>query len=229
MNPLLFIPSVREIPEVIESWNILPYDKYIVRMKLEAPAYQDGRDFFLSHPEYTHLVICPDDLVIDHDAFESLKRNVDEYNLSNLSGVSNLDEESPNVYCCKPLGVDISQVCQGSFYYTCNYSHVKPNSLLPTEIFQAGFSGFSTQFIERELMEKISFEGGCEEGKGCMDLKFAYELNDLEIPIMIDPNSFFVHLRNKYKTDVKAWKAKGSEFHVGYTLHLTDGQKYEID
>lgn len=229
MNPLLFVPSVREIPEVIESWNELPYDKYVVRMMLEAPAYQTARDFFLLHKEYTHIVICPDDLVIHYDAFEMLLRDVEEYDLSNLSGVAYIDEGSIGVYCCKPKGIDLTNQSKGSFYEDSSNKNVHPKNILPNKIFEVGFTGFCCQFLERELVEKMTFKGGCEDGAGCMDLEMAYNCQKLDKPMMVQPNAFFTHLRNRCKEEVQAWKKRGTEAHIGYTIHLTNGEKYEMN
>ncbi len=218
MNPLIFIPSVREIPRVIESWNELPYDKYVVRMKLEAPAYQDGRDFFLSHSEYTHIVIAPDDMVVDYDSFMTLQRDVKEYRLTNVAGIANLGQDDPDVYSCKPIGVPFIQKTKGSYYDKNN---------IPNELFTVGFTGFACQWLERELVEKLSFKGWCNNGQGCMDAQFSTEMNEMVNMQIVDPKTYFPHLRNEQYDEVKAWKAKGSEFHIGYTVHLTDGQKYE--
>jgi len=214
MKPLLFMPSPRNIPEVYASWEELPYDRYVVKNKLEREAYQNGRDFFLSHDEYTHLVICPDDIILDYDAFELLKRSVEEGNYNNLCGVGMVDETS-NAYCCKPLGVPLDAKSGGSYFYKETYRHYK---LLPDEITQVVYTGFMVQWLDRDLVYNISFGGGCEDGEGCMDLLMAKELRYMGIPYLIEPKAYFTHLRNRGSKELKEWKRNGD--HKGYEIYV---------
>lgn len=216
INPLVFIPSVREIPEVIESWNKLPFDKYIVRMMLEPRAYKTGRDFFLES-DYTHIVIAPDDMVIDYQSFMTLVEDIEEYELSNLAGVANLDQSDMSVYSCKPLGTDPTSKQNGTYY------DVKT---LPDGIIDVGFTGFACQFIERSLVQRLSFTGGCNNGMGCMDLQFTNEMVEMGISQFVETNTFFPHLRNMQYQKVRAWKNRGEHTDdEGYTVFVKGGEK----
>ncbi len=197
INPLLFCPSVRNIPEVIKSWNGISYDKYIVKMKPEPEAYKDGRDFFLEHKEYTHPVICPDDLVIYYDPFMKLVRETEEYNFSNLCGISNLDEDRPDLYCCKPLGM--SPKTKG---HNIDKEYADK---LKGKIIQVGFTGFSCQFLDRELVKKLSFTG-LDNTPNNLDQQMANELNELHVPMIVDFDAYFWHMRKAQLANVKEWK-----------------------
>ena len=211
------MPSVRNIPEVIKSWNGLSYDKYIVKMKLEDIAYKDGRDYFLEHKEYTHLVICPDDLVLYYDAFMNLVRDIEEYKFTNICGISNLDEDRPDLYCCKPLDISVE-----TKNHNCDKEFADK---LDDKIIQVGFTGFSCQFLERKLVEKLSFGGGCNNGKGCMDFQMAYELNKLKVPMLVDFDSYFWHMRMAQLQKVKEWKSKPHD--EGYSVLCKSGSVYD--
>ena len=216
INPLIFVPSVREIPEVIESWEKIPFDKLIVRMMLEPRAYKLGRDYFLDN-DYTHIVIAPDDMVIDYDSFMTLLYDVEEYQLSNLAGISNLDQSDIDVYSCKPLGTDPRSKEDGTYY---------TKKTIPDGIIEVGFTGFACQFIERELVKKLSFTGGCNNGMGCMDLQFTNELKDIGISQFVETNTFFLHLRNTQYQKVRAWKNRGDHTDdEGYTVLIRKGEK----
>jgi len=217
MKPLLFMPSPRRIQEVTDSWGYLPYDKFIVKNRLEKEAYQNGRDFFLDTKEYTHLVICPDDVIIDYDSMEILRRDVEEYNFNNICGVGMVDEQS-NTYCCKPLGVPFDARGVGSYYYKPNDKLREGCKILPDEITQVGYTGFMIQWLSRDLVKKLSFDGGCEDGKGCMDVKMSMEMKKLNIPYIVEPHAYFTHLRNAQKNEVKEWMENGD--HRGYTVHI---------
>ena len=218
INPLLFCPSPRNIPEVIQSWEAIPFDKFIVKNKLEDVAYKEGKKYFLENKQYTHIVMCADDLVIYYNSFFTLLFDVLDYGYSNLAGISNIDESQMDVYCCKPLGVDPTKVSKGSFY-------TKEN--VPKEnIFEVGFTGFTCQFIDRELMEDLTFTGGCNGGKGCMDLQFTKECINLGVPQMVDQRALFYHMRMAQYDEVRAWKnkAKGCE-RKSYTVLLKSGER----
>ncbi len=216
VNPLIFIPSVREIPEVMDSWNKIPYDKFIVRMMLEPEAYKTGRDFFLDNKEYTHIVIAPDDMVLDYESFMVLKKSIEEYGMSNIAGLANIDESNPDVYSCKPLGMDPTSASKGTYYEKGN---------LPKEtIFEVGFTGFACQWIDRTLAENLSFKGGCNEGQGCMDLQFTRECNKMNVSQLVNKNTYFYHMRKAQALKVRAWKNGEHPPGEGYVLFIRTGE-----
>lgn len=198
LNPLVFAPSIRNIERVMDSWNDLPCDIFVARYMKEPKAYQTGRDYFLEHEQYSHIVICPDDMVVDYDSFMAIYRAVDEYDFSNLAGVANLDETNFDVYACKPLEYDPESKTAGSYYTS--------DTLPENEIIEVGFTGFTCQFIERDLVELLSFTGGCNKGHGCMDLQFTRELQSLNIPQLLHTGTFFPHLRNTQQDQVHLFK-----------------------
>jgi hypothetical protein len=198
LRPLIFIPKVRNIEKVVNSWDHLPYDKLVVENFKEEDAYHFAKYYFLLQEHYTHLVICPDDLVIDHDAFEALKRQVDEYDLSNLSGIANHTQGLPDDYCCQKIESVNYDYTDGSAaeYYTSDN--------IPSELFMAGFTGFCCQWIDRELMSKITFNGTNDRGNS-LDWQFARELYKLEIPLMVYPDSKFEHLSKEQRRELRQW------------------------
>jgi hypothetical protein len=217
-NPLLFCPSPRDIPEVRATWDALPYDKYVVKKRLEPRAYQDGRNYFLRNKEYTHLVVCPDDMEVSKDSFYQLLWDIVEYDYPTIAGLSNIDEDRPTVYSAKPkkfmnYSLDHTPATKGSLY-----SRIKETYLPKDPIFEAGFSGFACQIIRRDLMEKVSFTGSCNNGTGCMDWKFTQECHKLGIKQMVDQRAFFFHRRRAQYREVMAWKKgphtpdEGSEY-----------------
>jgi len=199
LQPLIFIPKVRDIVRVKESWDTLPYDKLIVENVPEMEAYHFARHYFLLHDKYTHFVICPDDLIIDHFAFESLKRKVLEFNLSNLSGIANRQQDYPDEYATQSLTeVDYEFANGGTFSY---YNQEN----IPREIFQAGFTGFCCQWIDRNIMDNITFNGSSDHNN-CLDWQFARELYSLGIPLLVDPHSLFKHLSKEQRSELRQWK-----------------------
>ena len=219
MNPLLFMPSPRNIPEVESSWNDLPYDKFIVKNELEKPAYQKGREFFISHDEYDYIVICPDDIIINRESFNVLKVTVEMLEMSNLCGVAMVDETS-RAYACKPIGVPFDAQSFGSYYYSPHMNKRKFELLPKNEVLEVGYTGFMIQFIRRDLLNHLSFEGGCQNGTGCMDIKQSQEMQKLKLPYLVHTGAFFTHLRRRQYKENKEW-IKNGDHTKGYVIYTT--------
>ena len=199
MQPLIFIPKVRDIEAVKDSWYLLHDDKLIVENMPEMEAYHFAKHYFLLHEEYTHLVICPDDLIIDYFSYEELKRKVLEYNLSNLSGIANKSQDESNVYCCQSIQDVDYQFSNGGTFPYYNKSNI------PKAMFQAGFGGFCCQWISRDLMKEVTFDGSSEHNN-CLDWQFARELNGIGEQLLVDPTSIFKHLSREQRAELRQWK-----------------------
>jgi hypothetical protein len=215
LHPLIFIPKVRDIEAVKDSWDLLFYDKLIVENMPEMEAYHFAKHYFLMNKKYTHLVICPDDLVIDYNSFESLKRKVLEYDYSNLSGIANKAQNEHNVYCCQNINEVDYQFANGGTFSYYNESNI------PDETFQAGFTGFCCQWINREIMEQVTFNGS-NDNNNCLDWQFARELNELEIPLLVDPESQFKHLSREQRAELRQWKL-GNDIRKQNVYMVKDG------
>jgi len=190
-NPLIGIPSPRDIPQVKKLWHTLPYDKFIVKYKTQIEAYQEIKEYFLTH-DYTHLILCPDDLEVTPEAIEKLSDSATRY--ETISGICNIDESQPDVYNIQPKG--------------CSFERNKPDTTkavwyssltLPKEdIIEVGYSGFACQVISKDLMKKVSFLGA-REGIGYFDWQFSKECHNLGVPLMVDIGVKLWHRRTEQK------------------------------
>jgi hypothetical protein len=95
LNPLIKIPSPRDLPTIKEALDkITEYDKLWVKYSPEHITYPIIRNEFLKHPNnYTHLVICPDDLLIDDPKklYMLLEDSQELGNQTIVSGYCNVD------------------------------------------------------------------------------------------------------------------------------------------
>lgn len=190
---LLFMPSPRDIPQVKKSWADLPFDKYIVKYTPEPEAYSTLREFFLEHKEYSHFAVCPDDLELNKDMVVGLWDAINKYDYPVLSGYSNIDETQPNVYCIMDNMADTeSPPARGGSFF-------ERNQLPEGRFFKVKHSGFGCQIIRRDVLEKVSWTGACNQGRGNFDWQFSKECYKLGIPIMIDSNALFYHRRRQEK------------------------------
>lgn len=219
MNPLICIPSVRDIIEVKRLWHQLPYDKFIVKYKLHYQSYKDIKDFFFEHTEYDVMVIQADDLEVQVHHLERLLETLQKYNLETVSGYCNIDESQPDTYTLQPLGVDFTrEICTtfGSYYM----KDKKPILPMGEELLQVGHSGFPCQVITRELFNKITITGENDEIRSNFDFQFAKECHKLGVPLMVDLSVKMWHRRFEQYDRVKAWKENLKQQDMGYTVFI---------
>ena len=213
MNPLLFIPSPRDIPEVKKTWHEIPYDKFIVKYTPEYEAYQMGKKFFMEHEEYTHLIICPDDLEISKYGIERLMYDAEVLGYETVSGISNIDESRPDLLAIYKTN------CQYDLGPSVGFGDTISRDMLPDKLFEVGHAGFCCQIISRKLLEKVSLTGW--ETKGYFDWQFSVECHRLGVKIMCDPLVEGYHRRFQQRvSDMK--KQSMRDDNIGYTLWLKD-------
>ena len=216
INPLLFMPSPRDIPAVKRLWHILPHDKFIVKYTPQQKACTLGKEFFLKHNEYTHFIICCDDLEVTVDGVQQFLDDIIKYNYETISGICNIDETQPNTYAIQPLGCDYSKphpvVHKGAWYM----KDEKP--ILPTgkDIIEVGYAGFPCQVISRKLMKQVSWVGASNGGN--FDWQFSKDCHKLGIPIMCDLRVKLWHRRQEQWARVREYKTSG--FPEGYSFLL---------
>jgi len=159
----------------------------------------------LTHDEYTHFILCPDDLEVNPTNLEILLNDVKCRDIETISGICNIDESQPHTYAIHPLGVDLTSekppVTYGSYYMRDK----KP--ILPDTVFlEVGASGFACQVISRGLMEKLSWIGANNGGTGNFDWQFSKDCHKLGIPIMADLRVKLWHRRQEQWDRVQEFK-----------------------
>ena len=219
---MLFMPSPRDIPDVKKLWHKLPYDKFIVKYKPQLESYTNGREFFLKHDEYTHLIICPDDLEIHGEGIEQLIEDVEKYDYQTISGICNIDESQMDTYAIQPLGSCNYKNNQVAVNYGAWYMKEKKPIIPENNIFEVGHSGFCCQIISRELMKKVSWRGATRTGinmEGNFDWQFSRDCNKLGVPIMVDKRVFGYHRRTEQYDKAKIVKTGKIN---GYSVWIKD-------
>lgn len=190
MNPLLFIPSPRDIPAVKRWWHTLPYDRLIAKYKPQNTAYIEAKKFFLKNKQYTHLVILADDLEVQPHHLTTLL--ADSENHPTVSGYCNLAESNPDTYDLQPhadLTQDRPHTSHGMFY---------DKTTLPDKPYlTVEHCGSACRVISRELFEQIRFEGNSTGG--WFDWGISQDLKKLDIPNMINLSVFMNHYRETQK------------------------------
>jgi hypothetical protein len=165
----------------------------------------------MQHKEYTHLVICPDDLVLNLEGINVLIDDIKASNYPALSGIANIDESNMVTKCCQPAGIPYD-----SDSPPCDQWY-KENTLPDEDIFEVGHSGFACQFVSRTLMEEVSFTG-IKDG-GFMDWKFSKECHEMKTPIMVDKRAEFYHMRTAQYAELHEWLDAPHRWDEGTTVY----------
>ncbi len=220
INPLICIPSCRDIPAVKKLWHEIPYDKWIEKYKLHWPAYVGIKKFFSENTQYTHMIIYADDLEVTPTDIEILLNDVKRSGYETISGYCNIDESQPDTYAIQPMGCDYSRdgprVDKGAWYM----KNEKP--VLPTDktIIEVGHSGFCCQIISRELFNKITIVGKNNEVRGNFDWQFSKECHKLGVPLLVDLRVKLWHRRKEQYDRVKEFKQDLKKQQEGYSFLL---------
>lgn len=174
-KPLIFIPSARDLPDFVPPSN---YDKLWVKYFDQQEAYTVGRQWFLEHEEYTHLVIVPDDLITTNLDIERLmKTSKYGYTASGwcVHGKSFPDRAG--------LDSNISFTIPDKAPINCTYEEYHFIPIVDIESMMGNdqivgpieFCGFAPTMIPRKIVTQIPFRAdhGC-----CVDSCFSQDLKD---------------------------------------------------
>lgn len=173
INLLILNPSPRSI-KIFEAKLKKLNTKYdILRIKNdfdEKHAYNSGRDWFLAHPEYTHLAILPDDLLVDVKHVDKLVEDLEHYDYDVLSGISNFAMSTANFFnnmtaidWNKYEAVDQLKKTGRFDYFKHIMSRVEYKKKKeemqnkPNRIIRVAMSHFPFTIIKRHVVEKIEF------------------------------------------------------------------------
>jgi hypothetical protein len=191
MHPLLAIPSPRDISQFKEHVDKLRIDKLWLKYYKEIHAFEHIRNYFLKHKEYTHLIICPDDLIVKPYDLTRLIAGLNRYDHAVLCGVCNIDK----------LPVNLNQLAITPLKHVPNVDVVmrryvwistKSKRIRKGEIFQVGYAGFPLFAIRRDIVEMIPFR---YDGICCIDVFFCWDCHRAEVPIFVDPKINMLHLK----------------------------------
>lgn len=170
---LISSPSPRKIKQFKEKLDYLntKYDVFQVKYDfVEINAYKSIRDFFLSHTEYTHLAIIPDDLLVDMVHVDRLMQHIQEYDYAVISGICNfacINRKFFNKMGAIEYGkVDAYDRMKktGRFDYFKDimtrerFDEIREKLKdKPNRIIRVSHSAFPLTIIRRDVVEKIEF------------------------------------------------------------------------
>lgn len=239
-NPLFCSPSPRDIAEVTRAHQKIPFDRLYAKYFVEREAYWHLRNFFLKHDEYTHLVIIPDDLIVEPHHVAQLYKDLEECDYAVLSGICNIDLAHPHLYSItenlphpvRPLKkIDCpTETPQRRWYGWRWYSWFTDKTIQDEQkrqnsiIIRVQHSGFALQAIRRDVVEQIEFmtdalENGIKESEtSSVDVMFSNSCGAAGIPIFVDPRIKMLHLREAGPVEIILGDSE--------LWHIKNGDKY---
>jgi len=206
INPLLVYLRPKDIPIVLENLDTIPCDKLYINYYPYPHPHRIARDYFLAHPEYTHLLICTNDLVVTKQDYDKMLENIVNYPMLDvMCGVCNVDGDQEKDFwnICPDLPqLDANRRVYHWYHKQCG---------LKGFIFRVAFAGFPFMCIARHIVEGLMRKPGRPGYDGCdlfgvdgfaADLWFCTALWELHVPIYCDSNIEMLHLRYEYEMQV---------------------------
>ena len=191
INFLLCSPSPRDIKIVYEELKKCPYDRLYAKYFPETTAYNKMRDYFLAHEEYTHFVICPDDLVIMNENIQAIRKELEKFDYDSLAGVCNVDlaenRELLNITTNLPHPQrTVPERGQPGWRF---YDWIPRHKRFDEKIITVPFSGFAAQAINRKTLKRFKFQddstfnGTPDLQTGSIDCMWANQLAFVKPPV----------------------------------------------
>jgi hypothetical protein len=220
-NPLIAIPSPRDIAAVKEALDSIQiYDKLWIKYSPEHITYPLMRHQFLNHKSqhYTHLVICPDDLLIhrtDLDIlfydYENVLETEEERQNTILSGYCNVDTSNYSKYAnVTRFDVDPDRSKRSDYKWISlkemekieqdAATSAQKNKFHRDYLIDVKFAGFPLFIIPRNIIENIEFRNDSHTGKFddqgcCVDVMFCHDVIKKGYKILVDCRVQLEHLK----------------------------------
>jgi len=199
MNPLLVTMSVRKLhPFTYWHEQLNSYvDKLLIKGYLHEEAHKIARQFFLEHKEYTHLIICAEDVLVTPCHLKLLLRDIEEHpEYPVIAGYSNYD------FTHNWLNINEIDMRHKYVMFAEQYHFIPPLKIMTTgETFiRVFFQGLALTAIRRDVAEKIPFRpykrvsDRLGYNRGIMfDLAFAIDCANNNIPQYVDTRLWLLH------------------------------------
>ena len=200
-NPLIFVPSPRNIQKFNESTANIKADKLWIKFYPEEHAYQVARDYFLEHNQYTHLVVLPDDLLITPTDFYTLRDDAETYdvisgwcrNTIRLTPYWKGEQETEDMAESNiSFHLPPNPPAQGTYgrYRFISIPFIDVLKETNQNIVEVKYAGFPLTFISRNIVEQVPFR----RQDCCVDSCFAIDLDKKGIKQYSDLRVRTIHM-----------------------------------
>ena len=203
IRPLLCSPSPRDHKNVYEALKLTGYPRLYAKYYPEKTGYNLMRQWFLDHEEYTHFVVCPDDLIIEKEHIDVLIKDLEENEYPTLSGVCNVDmgDNKDKLNITENLPHPARMVPERKQIGWRFYSWVPKNTRFENPIIRVPFSGFAAMFISRDVLKRYRFTDDAKQNgtpdliTGAVDVMFSNVCAIENVAQMVDTRVRMKHLK----------------------------------
>lgn len=231
---LIGIPSPRDIPEFLEATAKLEYDKIWSKYRTEYPAFKKIREFFLEHPEYSHLAILCDDLIVKPDDVKRLFHVTVVNDYPALGGLCMVNRDEEWKDCVNLVTTQPVNPHRPERHYDFITVSQWQTLLNERDTIQTKFQGFPFTIIRRDIVEQFEFktdgfynnkpERGC-----CTDTVFCWELFNAGIHMYADLRIFMHHIPDSRYLTNKVGQTEPYEYFETPKLKGEDLLEHEIE
>lgn len=201
---LVAIPSPRDIPEFKKAVDecLQPYDKVWFKYFHQASnPYNLIREYFLKRPRYSHIAILPDDLVINKQGVDKLIDNVvsDPQKYRVMMGTCLVDSTQwGRQFLAFTKNIPALNRSERTYEWYMVRNVVGKN----LGILQAAHCGTPFAILSKDVMKLVSFDNDLKWNQNQMnnvgmaeDVVLSHDLDRLGIPIYVDTDVFFDHMK----------------------------------
>lgn len=195
MKPLIVVPSPRNLTEVERVINTLPDDKLWCKYyKPEILAYNIIQEQFMDS-DYTHIVIIPDDLLVNLKDYLILKQDMKYYPDDVISGYCNVDTTQFKDYA----NITFDPVSPQRANRTYNWVPLA-DADNRNDIIEVGYAGFGMFAVPKSLFKAgIRFRNDSFNGQNwdgcCVDVMFCYDVYQKNRRVLCDLRLRSQHLK----------------------------------
>jgi len=201
MKPLLFYMNASNYAQILEDLHNIPCDKFIVNYTPYPHPHNLARDFFLAHPQYTHLIVQPQDLHVKKEHYEKLIETVEKTGHDVVSCVCNVEREGHPHHNMWAICKKIPSKDKQRRKYNWVPATDEKLGLMEVEFQGMVFTCISRRVIERKMIDgEWAFKGTVHVGNdrflAAPDLTFAHCCRELAIKQYADTDIRLVHYAN---------------------------------
>lgn len=207
-NPLIVSPSPRNDEEVKENLLTIPHDILYAKHYRLIVAMTKIYEFFMKNKQYTHLIYCPDDLVVNKTHVAELKKILDSKDYPILTGVCNVDLDEHKDYLAITRNLPhpakhLPNQLGWRWYHWFHKSEV-------SGVIRVNHSGNACAIIRRDVLNKLKFADDAsfnpEEDPneaGSVDVMWSNSCAIAKIPIVVNTDVRMLHKRHFGKIDIE--------------------------
>jgi hypothetical protein len=211
LNPLGVTMGCRDF-KIPKFWRdqITQIDRLEISNYVFEESHRLAKEYLLEHPEYSHLLIMAEDVIITKDHVDLLLKDYEDTQYPVLCGYVNLGFSSGymSLNTVDMRGLQVRHTRQYQFPSIIDILNLSDACLNELPFQKVFFQGKALMLVTRDVMHTVSFKpyihwfdiknrrrfGEQNAKKGTMfDLQFAIDCANLGIPVYVDLRLMLLH------------------------------------